>query len=371
VFVFASKRISSSDRELLSKSELFDPAFYLDQYRDVAAARADPIRHYLKFGAREGRRPHYAFDGDWYLRKNPDVRREGWNPLVHYLRRGAAEGRRVHKRTVVYTAITGRWDDLRAPLTADSEIDYIVFADEHLPEAPAPWLRLPIRPPYKNDRVAARFYKLKPHVHLPEYEISLWVDGAFQLRQATQELLDLLGDAPVAAFRHPERNCAYAECEAVVKLGLETKSNVDNAVRKLSRDGFPAGLGLYETGLLFRRHRDPHVIAAMEEWWNLVSDGCSRDQVSFNFCLWKHKVTCFTLPGMSRRNRLAYWMGHRPKNEADFRTRLHDQERQMLYLYELIEKGGAEQSSLTPVPRLEAARQRLPTSRPIARGRAR
>jgi hypothetical protein len=38
-------------------SKIFDAAWYLRKYPDVAAARIDPLRHYLKYGAAEGRRP--------------------------------------------------------------------------------------------------------------------------------------------------------------------------------------------------------------------------------------------------------------------------------------------------------------------------
>jgi glycosyltransferase involved in cell wall biosynthesis len=53
----------------------------------------DPLVHYLRCGAAEGRDPNPFFDSDWYLEKNPDVASSGTNPLVHYLRSGAAQGR--------------------------------------------------------------------------------------------------------------------------------------------------------------------------------------------------------------------------------------------------------------------------------------
>ncbi|MDE8342493.1 MAG: hypothetical protein POG24_01585, partial [Acidocella sp.] len=33
------------------------------------------------------------FSEEWYIRENPDVARSGINPLVHYVRHGASEGR--------------------------------------------------------------------------------------------------------------------------------------------------------------------------------------------------------------------------------------------------------------------------------------
>jgi hypothetical protein len=75
---------------------LFDPAFYLRKYPNVAASGANPLCHYLKHGAAELRQPHPLFDPAFYLDRNPDIRLAGLNPLVHYVRHGAAEDRKPH-----------------------------------------------------------------------------------------------------------------------------------------------------------------------------------------------------------------------------------------------------------------------------------
>lgn len=72
---------------------LFDPDWYLRTYPDVAAAGIDPLRHYLQFGAAEGRDPSPFFCTRWYLETYPDVAEAGINPLQHYLSHGIAEGR--------------------------------------------------------------------------------------------------------------------------------------------------------------------------------------------------------------------------------------------------------------------------------------
>lgn len=73
---------------------LFDTRYYLRENPDVAAARMNPLEHYIRFGAREGRRPNAHFDSAYYLKENPDVAAAGMNPLAHFLRSGGAEGRR-------------------------------------------------------------------------------------------------------------------------------------------------------------------------------------------------------------------------------------------------------------------------------------
>lgn len=112
-------------------SGLFDTAWYLESYPDVAAAEGDPVLHYLQFGAAEGRFPNSLFDTRWYVKRyrqsffrpknplldflrraadgardpnpyfssayylyrNPDVAKAGINPLVHFVNFGASEGR--------------------------------------------------------------------------------------------------------------------------------------------------------------------------------------------------------------------------------------------------------------------------------------
>lgn len=97
----------------------FDAAFYLHTYPDVAAAGGDPYRHFVEYGAAEGRlgmRPDTGptpgangrsadgageispdadpdFDESYYLQRYPDLRDAGMSPLEHFRRHGRAEGR--------------------------------------------------------------------------------------------------------------------------------------------------------------------------------------------------------------------------------------------------------------------------------------
>ncbi len=80
---------------LFKRTGLFDAAYYLRKYPDVAAAGVNPLRHYLKYGAVEGRKPHPLFDPEYYLRRNPPARGNP-NPLLHFLEKGGASGMSPH-----------------------------------------------------------------------------------------------------------------------------------------------------------------------------------------------------------------------------------------------------------------------------------
>lgn len=336
------------DRELLLTSGLFDAAFYLERYPDVAAAGVDPATHYLKWGAGEGRRPHPWVDGVWYLRHNPDVVKADLNPLVHFVKHGRAEGRSIHKRAVVYSAITGLYDDLRPPAVIDPDLEYVVFTDDQQLLVPDPWIACKLSERHGDNHYTSRFFKIHPHICLAAYEISAWVDAAFQLRNLTATSLDAaLNSASIAFFPHPERDCAYDEADAVTAAKLDSPESVRRVVQRFRRHNFPRHAGLVESGIILRRHRDDSVIHAMEEWWDMLRNGSRRDQLSINFILWKQGLRHVILDGDSRRNEWAYWMGHRPRTLDDARRLLTEREREVLKLQASIEQMRA--AATTPV----------------------
>jgi glycosyltransferase involved in cell wall biosynthesis len=76
-------------------SGLFDHTYYGTAYPDVREKGRDPIWHYVKNGAAEGRDPSPTFSTIYYLRRYADVARSGQNPLAHYVLHGFNEGRQT------------------------------------------------------------------------------------------------------------------------------------------------------------------------------------------------------------------------------------------------------------------------------------
>ncbi|HYH95858.1 glycosyltransferase family 61 protein [Hyalangium sp.] len=75
---------------------LFDTAYYLARYPDVVAARLNPLAHFLDHCVQEKRNPNPLFDTAYYLARYPDIAATGANPLLHFLSHGAREGRKPH-----------------------------------------------------------------------------------------------------------------------------------------------------------------------------------------------------------------------------------------------------------------------------------
>lgn len=96
----------STEYKLIAKSKYFNRRWYLKHYPDVASSGIDPVKHYLRYGWREGRNPGPNFNTREYLRNNEDVRAANINPLLHYEKNGKYEASRIisiqHCNSVLY-----------------------------------------------------------------------------------------------------------------------------------------------------------------------------------------------------------------------------------------------------------------------------
>ena len=70
-----------------------------------------------------------------------------------------------------------------------------------------------------------RKYKIIPHRFLPEYDLSIWIDGNFIIKNDIHNFIEkCLSSYNMACFDHvscyDKRNCAYQEANAIFSLGM-------------------------------------------------------------------------------------------------------------------------------------------------------
>lgn len=78
------KRTQRKAIKICTKSSLFDAEWYLTYYPDVKKAGMNPAKHFVVFGAAEGRDPGPCFSTRNYLLENPTVKERGINPLLDF-----------------------------------------------------------------------------------------------------------------------------------------------------------------------------------------------------------------------------------------------------------------------------------------------
>ena len=291
---------------------LFDSDWYLRRYPDVVASGLNPLLHYLRYGAAEGRNPSPQFHSAWYLHTNPDLRPDKLTPLGDYLLYGHLEGRshrRSHdvaprghkphpsraagipdaknsarrKRIAVYTAIIGDYDCLKIPTAIDADCDYYCFTERDISWQDV-WVRRDIQWHHPDPVRVSRHIKHNPHVYFADYEWSIWLDANLQLACVPQALMPAAADTwDFATWRHPYRDCAYAEAEQCVREGKDDPETIRAQMRRYQDSGFPVQAGLTENNILVRRHNAANMIELAQAWWDEIVHGSRRDQLSFPF----------------------------------------------------------------------------------------
>lgn len=196
-------------------------------------------------------------------------------------------------KIVVYTCITGGYDNLADPKVVTPGVDYICFTDNMAMKSKVWKLRkMPEELSGYSNVKQQRGVKILAHRYLPEYDISVWVDGAVIVQGDIKAYLKLLDLDMYSVFipEHPVRKCIYAEKDACVKIKKIKGNEIKVADRQMARykeEGFPANYGLVQTNVMIRRHNDPYSKELMEKWWDELKDNSHRDQLSFNYAVWK------------------------------------------------------------------------------------
>lgn len=200
---------------------------------------------------------------------------------------------------VRYTVILGGYDVL-----APSSYDGVCITDD-VNDIGLVWnqlggWRFRIFTRYKdvgwNNKTASRFPKIQPAVFVGD-DSTLYHDGSVRMLVDPQTFLEYLGDADIAAFLHPQRDCIYDEGDVCAGCGAAEPDAVAKQMDAYRKDGYPAHNGLHASTLLVRR--DSKDIRRLSQfWWDqFLKYETRRDQLSLDYCLWKLGIKCATIPG--------------------------------------------------------------------------
>lgn len=213
-------------------------------------------------------------------------------------------------RIVIYTCIIGAYDDLLQPAVADPAFDFVCFVGkgEKTADRIGVWEIREFDCGLDDRRLVSRYPKMHPHLLLPEYGASVWVDGNVQLIDGT--IYDaarekLASGVLYSGVSHPARKGVYKETWACWrKVARLSFAGMVKVWLWLFFHGMPFNYGLMENNLMFRRHMDPAVVRLDELWWKRLSDVSLRDQLTFMWCLRKCgiPVDYFLPEGLNTRN---------------------------------------------------------------------
>lgn len=197
----------------------------------------------------------------------------------------------MRNRKVVYTCITGNYEPLDEPIVVSDGFDYVCFTDSKEMHSDI-WEFRPIPQELSGLTTVKkqRCIKICPHKYLPEYSLSVWVDGSVKLTGDINKFIHgKCQDGIIFIPQHPKRKCIYKEEEAVIGIKKDKKANTWPQILRYQKEGFPKDYGLVQSNIVIRKHNDPKCVEFMDHWWNEVRRGSHRDQLSFDYVRWKHK----------------------------------------------------------------------------------
>jgi hypothetical protein len=221
-------------------------------------------------------------------------------------------------RYCIYTALFGNFDRLRPISYKPRLLDFICFTDQDI-EVDGWEIRK--RPSAADSYLRAKHYKVFPHIHLGEYDASLFVDAntifcgdvyRFIARWCDQQAFMM--------WRHWLRCDAYDEAEAVLVLGKHKPGAVLRQIAEYEKAGLPRATGLVEAGFIWRRHHDPVMQQLMKRWWAEITSHSRRDQISLCYLMWRDGVRPVVFPreiGNFRRNPITFVPPHAPRRPIE------------------------------------------------------
>ena len=189
-------------------------------------------------------------------------------------------------KKVVYTAIYGNYDQPLKPIVDNPEWDHILFTDNSTLDSNI-WQKVIMKP--TRPFLQSRYVKLLYHsTIINKYDLILWIDANILIRCDLNEFAEKNPEEFVL-LKHPDRDNIAEEARVCIKLKKDHASKINNQVEKYRKVGYKFDNGLAATGIMLRRNTD-NVKQFCLKWWEELASGSIRDQLSFNYVLWKHPI---------------------------------------------------------------------------------
>lgn len=237
----------------------------------------------------------------------------------------------MENKIAVYTALFGNYSGIiEQPKIKD--VDYICYTDQDITSDS--WKVIKVSPPIEGDNTRSnRYYKLLPHKHLKGYKTSVYIDANYLILDDFSSMVtEKLKENSMVCFDHNQteldkRDCLYEEHNELVKIAThlniyrDSLESMQEQIDFFKEEKYPKNNGLIFAAVLIRKHHDKDVIALMELWWSFVKNKSRRDQLSFNYCVWKLNFNKLEyLKGDLRAgNPWFYWIDHKLDFEKDIK----------------------------------------------------
>lgn len=200
------------------------------------------------------------------------------------------------KNICVYTCITGNYDNLNEIKNPEKNIDYFCFTNNKKLTSKT-WQIIYISDKNLDNVRLARKIKILGHDKIKSYKIAVWTDANIIWQKPISKFVSTyLKTAPFAIFEHHVRNNIHDEAIACLKMNKTPKETVLKTLDFYRSENFPDNNGLCESTVFIKNQTDPKVMETMQLWFEMVQNFSHRDQLSFNYAIWKTGLVINYIP---------------------------------------------------------------------------
>lgn len=220
-------------------------------------------------------------------------------------------------KIVVYTAIFGDFDILKAQPKQTIDCEFVCFTDNPkiYCEAEATRQFNIILCPTENrhPRIEAKRYRTHPsevfgRLYPDKFDFFVYMDWSARLKSehAIADLMKEFDDtSDLLVFKHPERDCIFDEAEftanAKMKKYFWLEKKMLDQVAYYKKQGMPEMYWLSATWLIVSKNNKKSA-QFLSDWRNECIKWTYQDQLSFDYLVRKNTINCQRIKDKNLRN---------------------------------------------------------------------
>jgi len=193
-----------------------------------------------------------------------------------------------NKKKLIYTILTGGYDQLNEIPRKLPNWDYVCFTDNRALTSRT-WRVCLLENTEGFDSVRlSRHYKINHHLVDQGYEISLYVDANLRIRGDLDSFLAqaLPVNSDFAILQHPFLHSLSQELEKCIEEGKDDTEILQQQYHHYTNVmGFQDRLPHINARVMIRRSNRPELQRLMETWFAQLLTWSRRDQMAFNYAL--------------------------------------------------------------------------------------
>ena len=132
------------------------------------------------------------------------------------------------------------------------------------------------------------------HKYVGDYDLSISTGGQIQVNCNLDKFIKnfLPSDDVIDMAMHDRkiRVGVYQEAKKCIAKRKDNAKLINLQMKFYKKEGLPENTGILSTGIIIRKHNRSNVEEHCERWWGQIKKWSHRDQLSFNYILWKYNL---------------------------------------------------------------------------------